>query len=408
MSFKIRFRIYDLLFYLLLVLSFYFTRNALCRIMMVVFFGYTIFQQYIHKRKTPVPFFTVGFLVFVLYGGINILIGNVINTQLARTMVVSLFLSFLMLYAIVQYIYMKNDIPQVLKITELGIFTTAFVVVVLSWRTITEGRLGGGTEMNSNMLAMLCVYGLVLAMYLRKIGKYTRMGCWFRLVFYTLAVLLTGSRKGVIMIAVAIVVVQMFLGRKKFVKNFLLAVAAIAAIYALIMNVDILYNIIGMRIEKLMELLEEGTTDDGSLNSRQLLIKIGMSYIREKPWTGYGYDCFKLLSGVNADGVVSIGDMGYYSHNNYIELLTGGGIIGFVLYYIPMLYLLASLIKRIKLNICVPYLLAILVSKLAIEFAFVSYYSRMDIYIVSVIVGCVLISNKTKNNGTISKNLKLS
>ena len=63
-----------------------------------------------------------------------------------------------MIYAIVQYIYMQNDIPKILRITELGIFTTAFVVVLFSLGTITSGRLGGGTEINANMLAILCVW----------------------------------------------------------------------------------------------------------------------------------------------------------------------------------------------------------------------------------------------------------
>ena len=401
LSLKIRFRIYDVLFYLLLVLSFYFTRNALCRIMMVVFFGYTLFQQYIHKSKTPVLFFTVGFLVFILYGGLNVLIGNVVNTQVARTMVVSLFLNFLMLYAIVQYIYMKRDVPYVLKITELAIFSTAFVVLLLSWNTITQGRLGGATEMNSNMLAMLCVYGLSLAMYLRKIRKHTRLTYWFRMVFYILVVLLTGSRKGVIMIALAIVVVQTFLERRKIFKNILIAMAVVFTLYILIMNVEVLYNIIGTRIQSIIQFLEEGTTEDGSLKSRQLLVKIGWSYIKEKPWTGYGYDCFKLLSGVNAEGTVNIGNVGYYSHNNYIELLTGGGIIGLVLYYIPVFYLLVMLFKRVQSNICMPYLLAILISKLAIEFAFVSYYSRMDIYIVAIVLGCIIASDKAQKNKSV-------
>lgn len=317
-------------------------------------------------------------------------------------MVVSLFLNFLMLYAIVQYIYMKNDIQQVLKITELGIFTTAFIVVLLSWRTITQGRLGEATEMNANMLAMLCVYGLVLAIYLRRIGKHTKVTCGFRLVFYILVVLLTGSRKGVIMIAVAVAVIQLFVDRRKLLKNGLFTVVAAVVIYNLIMNVGVLYNIIGVRIENLLELLTEGSTEESSLNSRQLFIEIGMSYIKEKPWTGYGYDCFMLFPRILQ---ITGGELGYYSHNNYIELLAGGGVIGFALYYIPVLHLLVTLLKRSKMDACMPYLLAILVSKLAIEYARVSYYSRIDSYIIAVIVGCLLICPKTKTDCTVDSNL---
>lgn len=397
-SFKIRFRLDDLLFFLLLVFSFYYNRNILCRLMMVVFFGYTVFQMITRKSKMPVPFFYIGLLVFILYGAANITLDNVIDAGVARTMVKALVLNFIMTYSIVQYIYMTNDIPRILRITEHGFFTTAFVVVLLSLGTITQGRLGGGTEMNSNALAILCVYGFVLSMYLRKNNMLTTGVYWFRVAFYMLAVLLTGSRKGVIMIVLAIVVVQVALERRKIFKNILIGVGVATGFYILIMNVKFLYNIIGVRVENLINLLTDGSTRDGSLLSRQTLIEIGLKYIKEKPWTGYGYDCFKLISGVNGTGNVGAGEAGYYSHNNYIELLVGGGIIGFVLYYIPIAYLLGRLLKGNRYNVCMPYLLAILVSKLSIEYAFVSCFGRTDSYILAIILGCVIIAQKTKDN----------
>jgi len=42
---KIRFQIHDVLFCILLVLSFLFTRNIACSMMMVAFFGYTVMRQ---------------------------------------------------------------------------------------------------------------------------------------------------------------------------------------------------------------------------------------------------------------------------------------------------------------------------------------------------------------------------
>lgn len=399
-SFKIRFRLYDLLFYLLLVFSFYYTRNMMCRLMMVVFFCYTILQQIVRKSKTRISFFYVGFLIFILYGATNIVLDNVINVSVARTMVVSLFLNFLMIYAIVQYVYITNDIRRVIRITEFGIFTTAFVVMLLSWKTITQGRLGGGTEINANFLSLLCVYGFALCMYLHKIGKFTKFAYWFRIFFYTLAVLLTGSRKGVIMIAVVIVIVQVVSEKKSFtriIRKVLLSFCVIAVGYILVMNVDMFYNIMGVRIENLFKLLTEGSTEEGSLKTRKMLVEIGMKYIREKPWTGYGYDCFKMISGMNGDGLVAAGEVGFYAHNNYIELLFGGGIIGFVLYYIPIVYLLKNLIKGISIDLCMPYLLAIFLAKLTVEYAHVAYYSRVDAYIIAVMLGCMLLSYKMQD-----------
>ncbi len=392
---KIRFQLHDLLFFLLLVFSFYFTRNMLCRLMMVLFFGYTVFRQMASNRKMPIPFFYVGFFVFILYGAMNIFLGNVINADVARTMVISLFLNLLMIYAIVQYIHMQNDIQKTLTITELGIFTTAFVVVLLSLKTITSGRLGGGTEINANVLSILCVYGFILCLYLRKIGKLTRQSYLFRLAFYFISVLLTGSRKGLIMIFLASMIVAFFNNKKKALRIAVVGLVSVVVTYVAIMNIGFLYNIIGVRIENMLVYLVKGTATEGSLLSRLELVDIARPYIERKPWTGYGFDCFKTISGVGGDGKVSAGEFGYYAHNNYIELLFGGGIIGLVLYYIPMVYLLKKLFKKRTVDKCVPYLLALFISKLAVEYAYVSYYERVDAYIVAVILGCVLICKKS-------------
>ncbi len=390
---KIRFQLHDLLFYLLLVFSFYFTRNNLCRLMMVVFFGYTMVKQLLNTRKVVFPFYIVGFAAFIGYGALNILFENVISASVAKTMVVSLLLNLMMIYAIVQYIYMQNDIPKTIRITEFGIFTTAVVVVILSLGTITEGRLGADTEINSNVLALLCVYGLILSMYLKKIEKLQGWGYWLRAGFYLAVILLTGSRKGLLMIVIAIVIISFFTGQRKIFRTLLIGSITVVTLYILIMNVDFLYNIVGVRVENLLNFLNEGSTADASLHDRNTLVDIGMAYVREKPWTGYGYDCFKLVSSMSGDGNVATGEVGYYSHNNYIELLFSGGIIGFVLYYIPVLYLLKKLFSGIRVNVCIPYLLAILISKLAIEYAYVSYYNRVDAYIIAIMLGCVLIAS---------------
>ena len=169
-------------------------------------------------------------------------------------------------------------------------------------------------------------------------------------------------------------------------------------VYFLIMNVSVLYNVIGVRVESLLSFLSEGETTEASLSDRHVLTQLGMSYVKDKPWTGYGYDCFKLVSGMGPNGSVPIGKVGFYSHNNYVELLFGGGIIGFALFYIPVVYLLKRILKGLRANTCAPYLLAILLSKLAMEYAYVSYYERVDAYIMAILLGCALVASKRQTD----------
>lgn len=396
-SFKVRFRIYDLLFYLLLVFSFYYTRNMLCRLMMVVFFGYTVLQMIARKERIPFSFYYIGFGLFILYGFVNILLGHTIYPSVARKMVISLALNFLMIFSIVEYIHMAKDVTRVLRITEFGIFSTALVVVVMSIGTITRGRLGGGTEINSNMLAMLCVYGFGLSRYLRKVGKISQLSSWGRIGFYILVILLTGSRKGLLMIFISLMVIQFMQEKGKLLQNLVVVVGTVAIVFVLIMNVPALYNIIGVRVENMFLALSGGNSTEASLNDRKQLVEMGWEYIKEKPWFGYGYDCFKMVSGIGAKGYVKPGAVGYYSHNNYIELLFGGGIIGFALYYLPVLHLLRKLWIGLRKHPCMCYLLAVMVSKLAMEYVYVSYYERVDAYIVAIILGCALFAENVEN-----------
>ena len=207
----------------------------------------------------------------------------------------------------------------------------------------------------------------------------------------------SGSRKGLIMFVLAIMILNLKGGWKRILGGVLIGVMLAVVLYILVMNVKFLYDIIGIRIESLLNLLIEGSTDEGSLNSRQELIEIGMEYIKKKPWTGYGYDCFKVVSGRGEGGYVSAEKFGYYSHNNYIELLFGGGIIGLILYYIPMLSLLKNLLQMLKKNPVVIYLLAIIVVKLVVEYAYVSCFERIDAYIHGIVLGCIIAVANTVN-----------
>ncbi len=390
LSIKVNFL--DVLFFVLLATTFYFTRNIVCRLMMLLFFAYFAGSRLLSRNTAIKPsFFFVSYTAFIGYGAVMLFFGDVINTGVVRTMVVSLVLNLMMIYSIVLYVKRRNSITAVLKTFEWSIFIVAVVVLAMSLPTITSGRLGGGTEINANTLSMLCVYGMVMSMALVQNKEMTTHSFWVKAIFYLLVVLLTGSRKGLLMIVIALGTLMMVKTRGKFIVNILKILAVVAILYIAIMYIPLFYNIIGIRIEGLLNYaLGSDTAVDGSLLSRQYLIDVGMNYIKENKWLGYGLDCFKLVSGTGSSGQVSIGEVGYYSHNNYIELLFGVGIIGTVLYYIPMFWIFIKLLKRIYSKCYAPHLLALFISKIAVEYAYVSYYSRIDAYITAIIVGVIL------------------
>lgn len=89
----------------------------------------------------------------------------------------------------------------------------------------------------------------------------------------------------------------------------------------------------GARIEEAVNILGGDKSGD---NSRVFLLLWGIDWFLEKPLLGHGINCFRVLS----DQTLMFAGKNFYAHNNYIELLVGVGIIGFIIYYLFLIRLL--------------------------------------------------------------------
>ena len=153
------------------------------------------------------------------------------------------------------------------------------------------------------------------------------------------------------------------------------------------MNVPWLYTIAGSRFETMLNAVLGKTVEEGSLMSRLHYIHLGWEYFLQRPWTGYGLDCFRYLRYAYET----------YSHNNYIELLFSGGIIGFVLYYMPNLIMYKGIISlsRKAINVFKVGFVIFLVQQ-ATEYASVTYFERTPLTILIIALACLKLANKMK------------
>lgn len=390
---KIDITLYDVFFFLLMFSTFYFTRNLFCRLLMLLFAGLMLAVTFFKKKRILGMPFYIGFAAFIGYGAANIIFYNVINNIVSKTMVFSLCLNLIMIFCIVQYIVKTNNNDKVLFLFENAIFCAALLVVILSRGSLATDRLGGGTEMNSNELALLSVYGFIICFYrFEKIANY-RFFTVLKMLFFLAIIFLTGSRKGVIMVLAAIFLIAILGKKKRFLLNLFIFAGIAVLLYLLLTKVELFYNMVGYRFEYLFDFLNTGSTEDYSIESRSQLVEIGWYYIQYKPWTGFGYDCFKLVSGLKSN----ISEFYLYSHNNYVELLFSGGIFALVLYYLPILWLIIKVSKNLKQEKVLKYCFVILVVKHLIEYAYVSYYSRIDAYVLAIVLGVYLVVMENSN-----------
>lgn len=110
---------------------------------------------------------------------------------------------------------------------------------------------------------------------------------------------------------------------------------------------------------------------DSSTLIRNQMIEIGWAQFLKTPFFGMGINNAHILSNEYLDKDA-------YLHNNYIELLAGGGIIGFVIYYSMYIYLFFWFwkLRRYKNSeyvIC----LVIMVLMLLMDYGMVSYYVKI-------------------------------
>ena len=217
-----------------------------------------------------------------------------------------------------------------------------FFILYYTNNLFTDERIGGSFTGNSNTFALFMMVAFFftswLFLYYEK-NKHKRIITGMIMIMDLITVLLSGARKSVIACMIYIVILFLYKqdkkGRRHFIRNIILIALVLFYVWKLMLNNPYLYNVVGNRMESLIN----------QLLGNQVLIKGSSSYLREEyrhaailgwmksPIWGHGYDSFHFYNAiVNGHNV--------YSHNNYTELLYNLGVIGFAVYYFEYLRLI--------------------------------------------------------------------
>ena len=113
---------------------------------------------------------------------------------------------------------------------------------------------------------------------------------------------------------------------------------------------------------------------DSSTQTRQRFIQLGIEQFWKKPFLGIGIDS-------SGEMLAQQGEHRTYLHNNFVELLACGGIVGFSIYYSIYVYLIYNLwnlreFSKGESDIC----LIILGIMLVMDYGLVSYYQKAQYF----------------------------
>ncbi len=281
---------------------------------------------------------------FLWYGSfIFLMLFYVLFTGYGMATVVNLITVLVFTFSLSVIIKEKKQLHLFFLMMMIGA-TVLILYLIFTGQTNLEeesaGRFGGNLTGNSNIFAAMYMLASIVTIYFLFLKKNKILKVSLLVVFglSVYALILAGGRKYIL--SVIIFIYLMFLqkqdknDKKHILKYTIIFAIVVVLLYVLILNVPFLYDTIGYRFEGLVNYAGGDASNTEGVAKRGDMIAKGLELWLNNPIFGNGIDGFKNLSG-----------FGYYSHNNFIELLCNFGIVGFGLYYGMYVHIFTKLLK---------------------------------------------------------------
>lgn len=293
----------------------------------------------------------------------------------------------------------KKDIKIVLNLILLSVLYASILLIIRTpanhWGT---ERIGEVIGLYSNALGTRLAISSIIALYLfkdslREKNKVALIFYFVCLILFVFLNLFTGSRKSLLVSLLGLTSYELLStkGIKIFLK-FILIILLIYGVFYFIYNNPQMYNIIGRRINAFVTSIVSNSNKDGSLAERIFYISVAKYLFRLYPILGIGGNNFvTYLRTIDYSHIA-------YSHNNYYELLSTLGIIGFIIYYYMWVKSLIKLFKiyKLKHNNLILLMLVILVLFILSDWFTVSYITDFNQLLFIVINVCIINMEKSK------------
>jgi O-antigen ligase len=326
------------------------------------------------KKSIPVNnLFIVWMFSFLLWSTVSYFWSLVPN--FAYDSIKALLINLAALGLISSIIQTEKDIIQLLRLIVYAIAINAFYILFhLDFSLIGEVQIGAellGGRWNGNTIGIMMSLSSLISLVLIKFEakRHNKSVYILSIILTTIIALFTGSRKAVFFILFGFTMYTMMKSKKNKIINFIKASIILLVAYQAIMNIPGLYKVLGIRLEGLISNFTGKGTVDHSTVLRMEYIEYGIEWFKSNPIFGYGINNYRVLLGKEIGTVT-------YSHNNYIELLVGVGIIGIIIYYSGYLYVLINISKSAfkKKDPLFILLFIMLIAVLIAQYGFVTYY----------------------------------
>lgn len=321
--------------------------------------------------------YVVIYFVFIAYVLLTALWAK--SAMSTITMARTLFRTFICAYIVYLYFVKEKDVSRLLRILMwagyvVAIYSVMFYGVDELLKAGTDSSLRADNEFaNVNSIAMCCALSCMIQAneFFEKRNRWT---CVF-LIPVLIVIGATQSRKALLFLIVGVFSAFIVKNQnesfvKKFGKIIVGCVVAVLIIYGLL-QLEI-FSGIKQRMQTMFNSFTGNGKADGSSLTREKMIEIGWKEFTEHPVGGIG---------IANSYFITDKYLGWktYLHNNFVELLSSGGVFAFIFYYAIYVYLFYNLWKYRNADKKQTMFFAIwLLIMLALDYGSVSYSSKVQ------------------------------
>jgi len=346
--------------------------NNIINIIFFLIFGVIfIFEK---DYKIPISTISISYFLFALFSFSTIFWA--IDFSLSYeyyTRLIILTLNFIIIYAIFKKYNLEQTILYGILIGVFYNILIGFDIIHPSYDIFQFGRFAGSLG-NSNKLSRTMLLGIFASLVLLSSPKTKG---WFRIFNYINIILsfymiiLSVSKKAIILAPIMVLLSFSFKNIK--IKNILIFILLISIIiklfftYGNIEQLNSISELVQKRFDGMFDMME-GKIGDASSMERAYLIKEGFKIFEDNPIFGIGLNNARYF-------------LIKYTHNNYLELLIGTGIIGTILFYNIYIATLKKVFNMPSIIIKRYFLIMIFILLLS-DITTVTYYRKPVLFIV--------------------------
>ena len=335
-----------------------------------------IYLRYILKtRKIVFPMgpYQKFFIVFTASVFLNVLwSGNRYNTLEKGITLLEILLVFSLVY--IYYIHESNIDYLLSAIKFAGYFLAFYTIAYYGLSNLLNMTSRMRNEFaNVNTIGLYCAVACFIQVYEILYHKKINLSA-LSVIPCVFVIAATESRKAIIYLIIGTIL--LFVCKNLEEKN--IVKAMLQAIVVMLIAIFIIYELsslplfagINTRLQTLFNLYSgTGTYDQSAWLRNQMLVRGFRGWLEN------------VIGGIGIGNTgVLVADLGYggsYLHNNFIELLAGGGMICFVCYYSMYIYIIYNLIKYRKYDMHrAVFGIIWAIMTLCMDFGMVTYYSK--------------------------------